>query len=169
VAHGIRTTGLTRATTALYLRLSVYRVARAIHPLFDGRGAARFGARWTSPGRLAIYAAGSYAGALLEILVHARRLDLKVEYRCAVIDIPKRIQILKVSPGRVRGWDADDYVASRAVGDRWLDEGKSAVLCVPSMTGRPHELNYIVNPEHADARKLTVHKPHAVMWDDRLR
>jgi RES domain-containing protein len=147
----------------------VYRVARAIHPLFDGRGAARFGARWNSPGRLAIYSAGSYAGALLEILAHARRLDLKVEFHCLVIDIPKRVPIFKVSPGRVRGWDAADYVASRAVGDRWLAEGKSAVLCVPSMTGRPHELNYVFNPEHPDVRKLTVHEPHPVIWDDRLR
>ena len=65
VAHGIRATGLSRGTTTRHSPLSVYRVARAIHPLFDGRGAARFGARWTSPGRLAIYLAGSYAGALL--------------------------------------------------------------------------------------------------------
>jgi RES domain-containing protein len=36
------------------------------------------------------------------------------------------------------------------------------------MTGRPHELNYIVNPEHPDARKLKLHEPHAVIWDDRL-
>jgi hypothetical protein len=25
---------------------------------------------------------------------------------------------------------------------------------VPSITGRPHELNYIINPHHPDARKL---------------
>ena len=169
MAHGIRATGLTRLTRTERTPLSVYRVARAIHPPFDGTGAARFGARWTSPGRLAIYAAGSYAGALLEILAHARRLDLKVDYRCVVIDIPKRVPILKVNPARVQGWDAPDYIASRAVGDRWLEEGRSAVLCVPSLTGRPHELNYIVNPEHPDARKLRLHKPHAVIWDDRLR
>lgn len=111
---------------------------------------------------------GSYAGALLDILAHARRLDLKVDYRCVVIDIPKRVPILKVNPGRVRGWDAVDYVAGRTVGDRWLEKGESAILCVPSMTGRPHELNYIINPEHPDARRLTVHTPHAVIWDDRL-
>ena len=156
------------ATRAPRRTLRIYRVARAIHPLFDGTGAARFGARWTSPGRSAIYAAGSYAGALMEVLAHARRPDLKVDYHCLVIEIPPTVRVLELDPGAILGWDKPDYVISRQFGDRWMEEAGSAVLCVPSITGRPHELNYIINPHHPDARKLKKAQQHPVIWDERL-
>ena len=148
--------------------LRIYRVARAIHPLFDGTGAARFGARWTSPGWSAIYAAGSYAGALMEVLAHAQRRDLKVDYHCLVIEIPPTVRIIELDPRAILGWDEPDYVISRQFGDRWVEEARSAVLCVPSITGRPHELNYIINPHHPDARKLKKGQQHPVIWDERL-
>jgi RES domain-containing protein len=156
------------ATRAPRRTLRIYRVARAIHPLFDGTGAVRFGARWTSPGRSAIYAAGSYAGALMEVLAHARRLDLKVDYHCLVVEIPPTVRIIELDPSVILGWDEPDYVISRQLGDRWVEEARSAVLCVPSITGRPHELNYIINPHHRDARKLKKAQQHPVIWDERL-
>jgi RES domain-containing protein len=148
--------------------LRIYRVARVIHSLFDGTGAARFGARWTSPGWSAIYAAGSYAGALMEVLAHAQRRDLKVDYHCLVIEIPPTVRIIELDPRAILGWDEPDYVISRQFGDRWVEEARSAVLCVPSITGRPHELNYIINPHHPDARKLKKGQQHPVIWGERL-
>jgi RES domain-containing protein len=47
-----------------------FRVADPRHALFDGSGAYMKGGRWNSPGRRIIYAAETYAGALLEALVH---------------------------------------------------------------------------------------------------
>jgi RES domain-containing protein len=146
----------------------LYRVTRTTHPLFDGTGAARFGARWSSPGRQVIYTAGSYAGALLEILVHAQRPALRVPYHCLVIEVPGDIPITVVSPDDVPDWDAADYVASRAVGDAWLDAGESALLQVPSITARPFEHNVLINPQHPDVQHLRLHGPHPVVWDIRL-
>jgi RES domain-containing protein len=148
--------------------LNIYRIARAIHPLFDGTGAARFGARWTSPGRKAIYAAGSYAGALMEVLAHAQRRDLKVAYHCLVIGIPAGVRIIELDPKDLPGWDSSNYTVSREFGDHWLNEAKTALLSVPSITGRPHELNFIINPDHQDVSELQLAKPHAVIWDERL-
>lgn len=51
--------------------LRAFRIARPKFPLFDGTGAAIGGARWNSKGQRVIYAAESYATALLEILVHS--------------------------------------------------------------------------------------------------
>src|SRR3954447_6193572 len=51
--------------------LRAFRIADMRHTIFDGTGAMLHGARWNSPGRRVIYAAETYAGALLEILVHA--------------------------------------------------------------------------------------------------
>src|ERR1035438_7518329 len=51
--------------------LRAFRIADMRHTIFDGVGAMLHGARWNSPGRRVVYAAETYAGALLEILVHA--------------------------------------------------------------------------------------------------
>lgn len=48
-----------------------YRIADRRHKIFDGQGAATFGGRWNSPGRRVIYAAETFAGAMLEVLVNA--------------------------------------------------------------------------------------------------
>jgi RES domain-containing protein len=146
----------------------LYRITRAIHPPFDGTGAARYGARWSSPGLPVIYTAGSYAGALLEILVHAQRPKLRTPYHCLVIEVPASVDIAVISPEDVPGWDAADYVASRAVGDAWLAAGTSALLQVPAVTGRPFECNVLINPRHRDVQRLRFDGPYPVAWDDRL-
>lgn len=167
MANGARPAGLS-APAEIGRPLSIYRVASAAYLLFDGSGAARFGARWTSPGRAAIYAAGTYAGALLEILAHARRQDLKAKYRCLVIHISGSLAIQAVIGAEVPGWDAFDYTASRKVGDCWLDRAETAVLRVPALTGQPHEHNYVINPRHADTHSVKLDEAHAVVWDERL-
>jgi RES domain-containing protein len=135
---------------------------------FDGAAAARFGARWNSPGRSVIYTTGSYAGALLEILVHAQRPMLRVPYHCLVIDVAVEMEIVTLSPAELPGWDAPDYTASRAAGDAWLDANRSALLQVPTMTGYPYESNVLINLRHPDVRHLRLDGPHLVEWDERL-
>ena len=44
--------------------------ARYVAHAFDGEGARLYGGRWNSPGRPAVYTAGSLALAALEVLVH---------------------------------------------------------------------------------------------------
>lgn len=146
----------------------LYRVTRAVHSPFDGTGAARFGARWNSPGRPLIYSAGSYAGALLEILAHAQRPMLRVPYHCLVIEVPSELEIPVLSPEEVPGWDDINYVASRAAGDAWLDANRSALLRVPAVTGFPFEFHVLINPRHPDVTKLRLSGPVPVMWDERL-
>ena len=53
----------------------VFRVCRARYARPDGAGARLVGARWNSPGRAAVYMAGSIALAVLENLVHMTRQD----------------------------------------------------------------------------------------------
>ena len=57
--------------------------------------------------------------------------------------------------------------ASRAYGDRWYDEGRTAVLIVPSVLARP-ERNIAINQEHPDFGKIRATAPEPVDWDERL-
>src|SRR5438876_4176579 len=105
--------------------LRAYRIADRRHRLFDGEGAASFGGRWNSPGRRVIYAAESYAGAMLEVLAHTNIGRIPASQSWIEIIIGNTVKIEEVKEGDVRGWDAHDHHASRAYGDHWYDESRT--------------------------------------------
>src|ERR1700729_4594931 len=107
--------------------LRAFRIADMRHAIFDGTGAMLHGARWNSPGRRVIYAAETYAGALLEILVHASgAVPPCLGY--IEIEIPAGLSVEEVAPDEVPEWDSPSFEASQAFGDRWYDEKRTPVL-----------------------------------------
>jgi RES domain-containing protein len=144
-----------------------FRIADLRFPIFDGAGAALYGGRWNSPGRRIIFAAETYAGALLEVLVHANIGRLPGTHRYVEIRIPAGVKVQEVEPDEVAGWDSAGEIASRAYGDSWYDKGRSAVLLVPSMVTRV-ERNVLIHQAHPDFPRITVSEPRRVRWDDRL-
>jgi len=147
--------------------LRAYRIADRRHKIFDGQGAALFGGRWNSPGRRVIYAAETYAGAMLEALVHANIGRLPKTQSWIEILIRKGIRIEELHAADIPGWDAPDQRASRLYGDRWYDEGRTAVLLVPSIIAQP-ERNIAINQEHPDFLRIRATPPTPVIWDQRL-
>jgi RES domain-containing protein len=146
--------------------LHAFRIADMRHPIFDGSGAMLYGARWNSAGRRVIYAAETYAGALLEVLVHAAggvpRSQGYVE-----IEIPAGLAVEGVTPADLPGWDSQSFEAARAFGNRWYDERRTPVLMVPSIVTLV-ERNVLINQEHPDFGRIRAGKPQAVKWDARL-
>ncbi len=145
-----------------------FRIADRRFPIFDGTGARLIGGRWNSPGKPVIYAAETFAGALLEILVHANLGRIPKTQAVIEITIPERIPIETVTASKLPRWDAYDRIVSRAFGDRWLMERRTAALLVPSTATRGREHNVLLNPEHPDFRKIAASKPQDIIWDQRL-
>ena len=148
--------------------MRAFRVADRRFSLFDGTGARLLGGRWNSPGRGLIYAAETFSGALLEVLVHANLGRVPKTHAFIEIAIPEVVTVESLLGVDLPGWDADDQEVSRAFGDRWISERRSAVLLVPSVITRGRERNVLINPEHADFSKITVSQPQDVQWDKRL-
>lgn len=146
--------------------LRVFRIADMRHAIFDGTGAMRHGARWNSPGRRIVYAAETYAGALLEILVHASG-SVPPSQGYIEIEIPAGLAIEEIIPDDVPRWDAPSFEAARRFGDRWYDERRSLALFVPSVVTRV-ERNVLINQEHPDFSRLRESQPLPVRWDARL-
>lgn len=145
-----------------------YRIADARHPIFDGFGAMLTGGRWNSPGHPVIYAAASYGGAMLELLVHSGTGRIPRHQRVVVIRIPSRVVVESWSDVRLPlGWNAEDNVVSRAFGDEWIRQQRSAVLVVPSVVAK-YENNIVINPAHPDTKAIGVSPPEDVVWDKRL-
>jgi RES domain-containing protein len=148
--------------------LVAWRVCKTRHAPYDGTGAKVQGARWNSAGRSVIYAADSFAGAILEVLAHALRpRTLPGPHHAVRIEIPDEI-IETLDASALPHWDARDSAQARAFGDAWLRDGRSAVLVVPALPCRPVGRNVLVNPAHADAGRIVVSRAFAVPWDERL-
>ena len=147
-------------------RFRAFRIADTRHTIFDGQGAMLHGARWNSPGRRIVYAAETYAGALLEILAHTSG-GIPGSQGFIEIAIPDGLATEELAPGDLPGWDAASFDTARSFGDRWYDERRTAVLFVPSVVTRV-ERNVLINQEHPDFSRIRASEPAPVRWDARL-
>ena len=145
-----------------------YRIGSRRHRIFDGAGAAEYGARWNSPGRSVIYAASSLSLAMLEQLAHTETGHLPRDHAFIKITIADSMPKETLSLTDVTGWNIDDVTASRAYGDRWLAERRTCILLVPSVIV-PIESNVLINPSHADVARVVASVPRNVNWDKRLK
>jgi|HubBroStandDraft_1064217.scaffolds.fasta_scaffold29904_3 RES domain-containing protein len=148
--------------------MRAFRIADRRFTIFDGTGALKVGGRWNSPGKSVIYAAETFAGAVLEVLVHSNLGRVPKTHALVEITIPDEVSVETISAASVPGWDAPGLKASRMRGDRWLDEKRSAVLLVPSVVTHGRESNVLINPAHPDFAKIKAGKPQDLAWDERL-
>ena len=127
-----------------------------------------YGGRWNSIGRRVIYAAETYAGALLEVLVHSNLSQPPKNHRVISIHIPDEIAVETVTTAQLPQWGSQDMLASQAWGDRWIESQRTAVLKVPSVVTQGRENNLILNIGHPQFTLITVEFPEDVHWDHRL-
>lgn len=140
----------------------IYRIVSNQYPPFDGGGAFRWGSRWVDSGRLVIHGASSYSLAVLENLVHWQSTQLPPTLVCVVARIPNTLKQSRIKPK-----DVYDDDACRAVGNSWFDEGRTAILWVPSVVS-PYEDNVLINQTHKDFLRIKVSKPVSTHIDQRL-
>ena len=143
-----------------------YRIADSRHSPESGEGARLHGGRWNSPGRAVIYACESQAGAMLEKLVHTNGRMPKHQV-CVTYEAPDALRVATLETRDAPGWDSPDMIASRGAGDAWLEKARTPILRVPSVVFDV-ERNVLVNPAHADFRRVRVAGIEPVRWDDRL-
>lgn len=135
-------------------------------PIYDARGAALFPGRWNTADTPVIYAAETYSAAMLEKLAAGNGRIPPNQHFIAVM-VPKGTSFEAVTKDRLPGWDTFEPTVSRAFGARWVREGRSAILLVPSYVARV-ERNVVINPNHPEARGIETSLPEPVWWDARL-
>lgn len=138
------------------------------HADLQGVGGLRAGARWHNRGRPIVYLAESPPGALIEILVHqevASPAALPDRYRLLTVAVEDGVVPLDAPP-LPPDW-AERTEVTRAVGDVWLANGRSALLRVPSAI-MPDVHNVLLNPLHPDTGRLRITDVQDVPFDPRL-
>lgn len=152
--------------------LVLWRLSYAVHAnnALDGEGARIVGGRWNRRGRRAVYLSEHLSAAILELLVHInlRRVPplvaIRVEvpsgtaiYEPALADLPPD---WRETPGPPD--------STREFAEKWFAGGATALMRVPSVVV-PEEFNYILNPDHASAGRLSVRAPEPFTLDRRLQ
>jgi len=135
---------------------------------YTGDGARVHGGRWNSKGLSVVYTADSLALASIEMIVNlpapkllqkydriSAQISLNLVLELSDVDLPEDWNSRPISP------------STRAIGDRWIKEQRSAVLRVPSIVV-PDEYNYLLNPNHPDFAKVKIGKPTMYYFDPRL-
>lgn len=154
--------------------MRVYRIEREkyLETTLKGFGAALSeGYRWNGPNTYLVYTAASRALATLEVSVHLDfSEDLPVDRYYVEIDIPDGIEILELRTEDLpRDWNTTPpSLETQYIGDSFVRDNKVAVLKVPSSIVPP-EYNYLINPNHPEAAKITVVSINRLIFDKRLK
>ena len=134
----------------------------------DGEGARRVGGRWNPPGIPVAYLTVSRALAALEILVHAGREVIQLDWSVISAEVPddwiERIRITDLPDG----WDAlPSSRVSSDFGAEWARAGRKLAILLPSAI-IPDEQVLMVNIRHPDFPKLEISEPNRFRFDHRL-
>jgi RES domain-containing protein len=129
-------------------------------------------ARWNSKGVNMIYSASSRSLACLENVVHRSEGELSVAFEISVIHIPGSISIERINLSSLPyGWHESGiipYGICRQIGDKWVSEGNTAVLEVPSAIVN-NEKNFLINVRHPDFSKIQVVETEPFFFDPRIK
>jgi RES domain-containing protein len=150
--------------------MHLWRIARQAFDALDGEGARRVGGRWNSPGRAAVYAAGTQSLAILETLIHLDPDVLPNDYVLYRLTVPDTIDIATIATDVLPpDWREPGHAACRTLGDAWLSAGETALLRVPpAPLHESDEYGYVINPQHPDAARLTIVSAEPFAFDLRL-
>jgi RES domain-containing protein len=151
----------------------VYRIEREkyLSSTLTGIGASvTKGYRWNSLQTKLVYTAESRALATLEVSVHLDlSQDLPLDRYYIEIEIPDDIIVLEVNAEDLPpGWDdKPPTIITQIIGDDFVTHGESAVLKVPSSIVH-QESNYLINPNHPDAKRIRIRSTSPMVFDSRL-
>jgi RES domain-containing protein len=140
--------------------------ARWAHDAMSGEGARLAGGRWNPSGLSAVYLAASRSLAALEIVVHAPREVLSLDWRIFEVEVPD--DAIELAGRLPKDWQAlPSSPSARRFGAAWLRESQSLALQVPSAIV-PHESVLLLNPRHAGMARIRVSKPEDFHFDPRI-
>ena len=146
----------------------VYRISNPLYSKdISGTGAKLLGGRWNSKGIPVLYVSEHISLAVLEMLVNTKFQDYAISLDLIVIQIPDTAQLTEINIIKIKkGW-IEDFGYTNYIGDEFIKDKQSLLLKVPSAV-ITEEHNYLINPLHADFKKIKVLEIRSFKTDKRL-
>jgi RES domain-containing protein len=148
----------------------VYRVGSTLYADdLSGKGAGKNGGRWNLIGMECLYTSESRALAVLEYTVNVNIHSIPRALSITAIDLGK-VGFHEFSESELPGdWRKFPAPAStQHFGSAILRNNARAILKIPS-TVIPQEFNYILNPAHADLKKIAILDISDFVYDVRIK
>ena len=135
----------------------------------SGAGAKQYGGRWNEKGTALVYFAGSRAMAVMEVLVHLRPENLDSEYILAVFEVPdykvKTVEVKELP----KDWKVEPAIEKiKELGNSFVKENEYLLMKVPSVLVE-EEFNYVMNPNHDDAKSIKLISKRIFKFDVRFK
>ena len=135
---------------------------------FTGEGAWRYGGRWNSRNVRVIYASEHQSTAALEVFVHNKPFSPDEKYKAFHLEWPDSLTERFSAQKLPDNWRVLPPPAeTKEIGDRWVQERRSAVLALPSVIS-PVDTNFLLNPEHRDFKSVRIAQVVDYDFDPRL-
>ncbi len=127
--------------------------------------------RWHTPaaGKRIVYLAEHPALALIESLVNMRshREFLPESFQLLKVEASDQVSQEAIGNDSLTPHWQEDFGETQAIGNAWLVRGETALLAVPSAPS-PESINYLLNPRHPEAERVSVAWARQLRYDRRL-
>lgn len=141
---------------------------RFAHQL-TGEGAKLHGGRWNLIGSPCLYTSESKALSVLEYAANVSLEEMPSSLSITIYTLPdkswKEFQVEEL-PDNWRQVPAPE--ATKEWGSHHLQEANYLALKIPSVI-IPSEFNFILNPLHADFKKIKIKEVHSFSFDRRIK
>ncbi len=146
----------------------VYRITNeAYKEDISGYGAALYGSRWNSRGVYLLYTSQFISLSILESLVHLKRKEIPPSQYLIHIEFPDQQAISEISYKKIKKNWHKEIEYTQWLGDQFIQNKRSLVLKVPSAIV-PQENNFLLNPLHAEFKKVKIISSELLNLDKRL-
>jgi len=145
----------------------IVRASRA-QTAFTGEGPWRYGGRWNSRGMRVVYVSEHQSTAALEVFANRMPFVLDEQYKAFHLEWPDSMTEILPAKKLPANWRTHPpTIDTKQIGDRWVQERRSAVLALPSVIS-PADTNFLLNPEHPDFKRIRIASPIDFDFDPRL-
>ena len=145
-----------------------YRICNSLYEDdISGTGAKLVGGRWNSPGIPILYLSEHISLSVLEMLVNNHFQDFGISLSLLTISIPEKQEIAEIKTGKLKEMWQEDFSYTRFMGNEFVKTANSLILKVPSAV-ISEEQNFLINPLHADFKKVKILKTKSFRTDKRL-
>lgn len=148
----------------------VYRIAKTKYIKdLSGQGSKLYGTRWSSPGIPVVFTAESRALAALEFYVHVG-IAVPRSTSLATIQVPDDCDISVINLSDLpKNWQTHPApLKLQKFGADWFGSPASGCLLKVPSALVPQEYNYLINPAHADCKRIRILQVERYLYDQRL-
>jgi len=125
------------------------------------------GGRWNSKGIPLLYTSEHISLAVLEMLVNTQFKDYSISLDLLMIQIPVTASLSEINIKKIKKDWIEDFGYTAFMGDEFIKDKQSLLLKVPSAV-ITEEHNYLINPLHADFKKIKILETRSFKTDERL-